>query len=43
MWSSRLSARSCSACRRRADRIEAHLAAGLMGATEREVVKRWLS
>jgi DNA-binding MarR family transcriptional regulator len=30
-------------CRRRADRIEAHLAAGLMSAAEREVVKRWLS
>ena len=29
--------------RRRADRIEAHLAAGLKRAAEREVVKRWLS
>ena len=29
--------------RRRADRIEAHLAAGLKRAAEREVVRRWLS
>jgi DNA-binding MarR family transcriptional regulator len=30
-------------CRRRADQIEAHLAAGLKTAAEREVVRRWLS
>ena len=30
-------------CRRRADRIEAHLAAGLMSVAEPEVVKRGLS
>jgi DNA-binding MarR family transcriptional regulator len=30
-------------CRRRADRIEAHLEAGLKTAVERDVVRRWLS